>query len=108
MPDPGERVVDLGQRTRDLDGEALRVRERDHADVDVPRRGVARSTPPCRRSPPPERDPVTGSSTVSSGGRIVVAVCVDDLDVAGRAAELGPGLEEGLIARLERPRSGSC
>jgi hypothetical protein len=83
-------VVDSPERTRDLDREALRVGHRDHAHVDsrdVGVRQVAASIAARHLA-----------NAIGDGklDRLVreanrLAVCVHDLEVAGRTAELGPG-----------------
>ena len=69
--DPGKGVVDLGERAGDLHGEALRVRHGDHAHVDAGDVRVATGTRLGCRCATSRTSSVTGSSTVSSGGRIV-------------------------------------
>ncbi len=86
-PDARERVVDLGQRARNLDRKALCVRHRDHAHVDS--RDVGVGEKPVSLS---TRDrtgvPVDGQLDLFVGKADGVAVRAHDLEVARCAAEL--------------------
>jgi len=100
VADARERVVDLGERPRDLDGEALRVRDRDHPHVHAGDVGVREEAVPL---------PVRHRAHVVVHRELDLLVRkpdrvpgrAHDLEIARCPAELGARPQKCLIPRLE-------